>query len=503
MSGGNDMGGTRQAFAKLASCRYRLAVGRCGLYACRHPAVRARDGLVTDRTCSGCELRTTVAQPRPFTANDLLSAYEAAADLRNAAEALRPRNAAQGVAWNATEGVPYRPHRGAGDGRVRVGFVTPNLVLGGAERWIVNLLRYLDRERVVPAGVALLNAAPADARMCAEAAEFAPLFGGPDGTRPHPSPLPDGEGEKDPHTGPLREGEADGVIRFESAEAALEALCQRSDVIVAWGSGHFARLMAARRFSGEVVIVAHGSAPSTARMLDGGKYAAQHLVGVSKAAAAAFRDSRAVVIHNGADHARCAPTVPRDETRRQWGAAQADLLLGYVGRFSWEKNPLAAALAARELGGRFRAVYVGGGAHENEVEAEVCAIAPNSIFVPPVEQIGDALAALDVFVLASPSEGFSLALTEAWLCGVPAVATRVGAVPELEELHGQMVVGVRVGASPGELAVAVRRALGPEGQAVAERAKRVAWQHYTAQAMAERWSEFLVKVGRAMRDEAH
>ncbi|OYV68294.1 MAG: hypothetical protein B7Z74_08470, partial [Deltaproteobacteria bacterium 21-66-5] len=238
------------------------------------------------------------------------------------------------------------------------------------------------------------------------------------------------------------------------------------------------------------------------------------------AAAAAFRDPRAIVIHNGADTARCAVTLPREETRRRWGAAEGDVLLGYVGRFSWEKTPLAAALAARELNeGRsaeqvyfggpalasslvppYRAVYIGGGAHEDEVKAQARAIAPNSIFVPPVEQIGDALAALDVFVLASRSEGFSLALTEAWLCGVPAVATRVGAVPELEASHAQLVVPVRVEASAQELAAAVRRAVSPDGRAVAERAKRVAWQHYTAQAMADRWSEFLVGVG-AMKDE--
>ena len=161
-----------------------------------------------------------------------------------------------------------------------------------------------------------------------------------------------------------------------------------------------------------------------------------------------------------------------------------------VGEGASHPHPGPSAVAE---GSGFRAVYVGGGAHEEDVKAKVRQIAPESIFVAPVEQIGNALAALDVFMLASPSEGFSLALTEAWLCGVPTVATRVGAVPELEEMHGQLVVPVSVGAGPAELAAAVRRALSAEGREVAERARRIAWRHYTAGAMGQRWTEFLVQ----------
>lgn len=363
-----------------------------------------------------------------------------------------------------------------------MGFVTPNLVLGGAERWILNMLRYLDGDRIALSGVCLLNAAPADLEMCIDASQFAPVVGGPI----FAAPGSEQRLEQSPDSPP--------VIRLDSAFGALAVLCRRSDVIVAWGSQHFARLMAAQHFAGQVVVVAHGSAVSTVQMLRTSREAAHHLVGVSRAAAAAFQDPRARVIHNGADSARCAATMPREETRRRWGVSVGETLIGYVGRLSWEKNPLAAAQAVCELGPGHRAVYVGSGVHEEEVKARVRQIAPNSIFVPPIEQIGDALAALDVFLLASPSEGFSLALTEAWLCGVPAAATRVGAVPELEELHGQMVVPVSVGASPAELAAAVRRAVAAEGQAVARRAQAIAERHYTARAMADRWSEFLTSI---------
>jgi hypothetical protein len=69
-----------------------------------------------------------------------------------------------------------RPRRPA---VARVGFLTPNLQLGGAERWIVSLLKYLDRAHVEPSGIAILGSDAPHAETCLEAARYAPLYGGP------------------------------------------------------------------------------------------------------------------------------------------------------------------------------------------------------------------------------------------------------------------------------------------------------------------------------------
>jgi glycosyltransferase involved in cell wall biosynthesis len=275
---------------------------------------------------------------------------------------------------------------------------------------------------------------------------------------------------------------------------AVARLAADSDVLIAWGLANLGDCLAGLPFRGRVVFVSHGACSWTRSLLATSAPAAHHCVAVSRAAAAPFGRRDVTVLHNGADADRCRQTRHSAEVRAQWGASPTEVLVGYVGRFSWEKNPLAAARAAQALGPGHRAVYVGTGWQEAEVKRDVLALAPDTIFVPPVTQIGDALCALDALVLASPSEGFSLALCEAWLCGLPTVATRVGAVPELEDEYGSLVVPVPVDPTPSQLGQAIRIAFSVETLPTVERARHMAWKHFTAEAMAARWTRFLTRV---------
>lgn len=362
---------------------------------------------------------------------------------------------------------------------LRVGLVTPNLVLGGAEFWILGLLKYCDPRDIAWSGVVITNPDLCDETMCRQAARHAPLYSGP-------------QENSDRTFAP----ETTCVRRFRTLREAVARLCRGSGVIVVWGVANFGEHLEGHDFSGQIVLVSHGACDWTETVVKSNAPIANWRVGVSAAAAAAFRSADAVVIHNGGDHERCQITRQRREVRREWGARGDEKLVGYVGRFSWEKNPAAAALAVRELGPPFRAVYIGSGWKRDDVQAYVRGLAPRTIFLPAHMDIGNALNALDVLVLASPSEGFSLILTEAWLCGVPTVATRVGAVPELEAQHGQLVVAVPTNPTGEQLAAAVRDALGAESAAIVNRAKKVAWSDYTAKAMAHRWTRFLLGAAR-------
>ena len=295
-----------------------------------------------------------------------------------------------------------------------------------------------------------------------------------------------------PGTGP-RDGSS--VVRYPTAWAALDAATKTADVLIVWGLPDLAKRRDGLKIP-VVICVSHGSGEWTSKAMRSSESGATHFVAISEPAVDTFSSEvrkTATLIHNGIDVERCTPMISRAQMRTIWGFEEHHRLIGYVGRYSSEKNPEAAARAAMQLGGDYRAVYAGEGWMEATLRKQVTDIADTRArFVPMNRQVGNVLSALDVFVLASPSEGFSLSVTEAWYCGLPVVATRVGAIPELERRHGNLVSSVPIDPTPDELARAVERALTPEFRAeVIPRAHQAVCLNYSASAMAERWTEYL------------
>ena len=338
---------------------------------------------------------------------------------------------------------------------------------------MIALARHCDPERIAWTGVALTDWAQSDSRLCREMQALMPIFAGP----------ARGQGLHD----------LTYTTRLVSAENGIARVMKDADIVLAWGIICPAQPLTGRP---RIVLVSHGSCPwPNAKFPD---TSAVEVVAVSEAAKQPFPESirsRIEVIPNGIEVERCQSSVDRNEVRAAWGFGPHHKLVGYVGRFSREKNPLAVANAVKFLGGDFRAVYIGAGRHEAQLMAAAVEIAgPSARLVGPVDQIGNALGALDVMILASPHEGFSLALAEAWFVGVPTVASRVGAVPELEQRHGRLVVPVRTHATARELGEAVLLALSRENGEVVRRAQAITRSYYTSEAMAGRWSDYLCRL---------
>jgi glycosyltransferase involved in cell wall biosynthesis len=141
-------------------------------------------------------------------------------------------------------------------------------------------------------------------------------------------------------------------------------------------------------------------------------------------AARTCRGARTVVIPNAIDVDR-AP---------QAALAGAPPRIVTVGRLAAPKDPLTLVRALPALGARpFTLAFAGGGREHARVEAELRAHGLGD----RVELLGERhdvpalLAAADVFVLASRSEGAPLSVLEAMAAGLPVVASAVGGVPEL------------------------------------------------------------------------
>lgn len=128
--------------------------------------------------------------------------------------------------------------------------------------------------------------------------------------------------------------------------------------------------------------------------------------------------------------------------------AAAPLTLAYLGRLAREKGlyeVLQGLRLARERGARARIVLAGSGPEEARLRrfAQELGLAADASFVGPafgatkIKLLSDA----DVQVLASYGEGLPYALLEGMAAGTPAIATRVGAIPDVvtEGVHGLLV----------------------------------------------------------------
>jgi len=354
--------------------------------------------------------------------------------------------------------------------KIRVGFITPSLAMGGAERWMISLAKHCDPKKIEWVGTVVTSHGPVAAALAAQMVKHMPIYG----------------------TEVV--GDPENVTICNSQADAMQRLKERADVLVTWGIGDVGAYTGP--LDCPLIFVSHGSGKWSFDALQSSKSQCSHFAAVSKAAAAALPEGMPV-IENGIETERCVPKVTREEFRHKWGIPQDATVVAYVGRYSDEKNPIAVAQAVKQIDNdNVIALYCGEGWKEEELKSEVeDMLREKAIFIPFQDQIGDVFNAIDVFVLASETEGFSLALTEAWYVGTPTVATRVGAVPDLEERFGGMVTAIPVNPNPEELADAVELALW-NACWTSEREQRriVVEENFTAEIMGKKWTDYIEQV---------
>jgi glycosyltransferase involved in cell wall biosynthesis len=210
---------------------------------------------------------------------------------------------------------------------------------------------------------------------------------------------------------------------------------------------------------------------------------------------------------NGVDTARFQPRerAGDEPLRARLGLAPDVPVVGFVGRLSNEKAPdifVRAALMLKTICPEAHAVLVGEGPMHGELMALIHRFGlEDRVHLAGVCHDMPALyGELDLIVSCSHTEAMPLVLLEAMACGLPAVATKVGGVPDIVEQGG---TGWLV--APGDfndIAECSARILSDaaQRQRMGERARERAVQHLDLQPSVARVGALLERLARPPAD---
>ena len=160
-------------------------------------------------------------------------------------------------------------------------------------------------------------------------------------------------------------------------------------------------------------------------------------------------------------------TPASDEARQQLAArlgfAPGTRMIGTVGRLSWAKdqaNLIRAFRIARESIQDSALLLIGDGALRSELEATAReeGVEDAIRFLGDRDDVDQLLRGLDLFVLSSLTEGYSVALLEACASALPIVATDVGGNAEIvaNGINGRLVAPGDPGAMAREIVALLR-----------------------------------------------
>ena len=167
----------------------------------------------------------------------------------------------------------------------------------------------------------------------------------------------------------------------------------------------------------------------------------------STAIASGVSDRNFQVINNGIDTQRFSPNESRRaETRKAWKIGLDTPVVGIVGRLDAMKDHQTFLRAAAEISHaskEVRFVCVGGGDATYQAELRDIAadlgLGERVAWVGSMHAVEAAYNAIDILVCSSSGESFPNVVAEAMACGVPCVATDVGASSYIVGATGSVV----------------------------------------------------------------
>jgi glycosyltransferase involved in cell wall biosynthesis len=223
-------------------------------------------------------------------------------------------------------------------------------------------------------------------------------------------------------------------------------------------------------------------------------------------AARGLRARDRAIIYNGVDETRYAEgAIPDDKNaaKARLGLAPEDYVIGIAATFRPVKNLTQAvdALAAlRQTGIPAKLLLVGDGETKGEIQARAAALdmTAHILFAGSHQDVRPFIKAMDVGMLCSKSEAFSMAALEIMAMGVPMVMPRVGGC-------GEIVEGGRGGrlfevGNTQELTARLRELFDADArQKAATEARAIVVERFTEKRMVDRYTSLFDRLIPAAR----
>jgi glycosyltransferase involved in cell wall biosynthesis len=202
---------------------------------------------------------------------------------------------------------------------------------------------------------------------------------------------------------------------------------------------------------------------------------------------------KVTVLPSGVDARRFPVATPasRSAARHKLGLSHDDRVLACVGALSPEKRVDRAIDVVSQLDGVILLV-AGDGPDRAQIMARADALLPGQArFLGNVDEPAMVYTAADALLLTSDTEGLPGVVIEAGFCGRPAIATRVGGVPDAV-IDGRTGATAQIDDLPG-LVRAARTVL-DDSAALGAAARQHCLERYAVDIVAEGWTALLRRV---------
>lgn len=200
--------------------------------------------------------------------------------------------------------------------------------------------------------------------------------------------------------------------------------------------------------------------------------------------------ARLKVLYNGVDPALYERKSLAAKVRQELGLPPDAPVVGLVARLDHRAKghlELLRALSLLKERHTIHALMVGGGRRQEEMRQLAASLGLAEVvhFLGNRRDVPDLLAAMDIFVLPSHSEGVSLAVLEAMAAGLPVIVSEVGGLPEIvrQEETGLLIPPK----DPEALARSLARLLEEPGLArrLGQKAREHVQEKYSLERMAQ------------------